>query len=257
MTLLLITVALVSALVTMRLALHAREVAVPELHGRTPAEARRLAEGHGLSAQEDRQYYSATVPEGRIISQTPAAGSVVRRGWNVRFTVSLGPQRVTIPQVIGASQRAAAITLQQRGLDVSVSEVNVPGTTPGQVLAQDPPADATDVAAPKVKLLVAADSAPNAYIMPSFTGRPLGSVALAIKDAGFNLGKVSIADPSAQPPLDAALNPGQPPTPAPSASPAPRSPNGTVPSPAAIVVLQQPAAGQRVVAGTEVRLTVR
>jgi len=257
MTLLLITVAMVSALVTMRLALHAREVKIPDLHGRTPGEARRLAEGEGLLVQEDRQYYSATVPEGRIISQTPTSGSVVRRGWNVRFTVSLGPQRVTIPQVVGASQRAAGITLQQRGLDVSISEINVPGAPAGQVLAQDPPANAADVAAPKVNLLVAADSAPAAYVMPSFIGRPLGSVALAVKDAGFSLGKVTTADQSPQP-ADAAPVPAQaPPQPANTPVAPSTASHAGVPSPAAIVVSQQPAAGQRIVVGAEIRLTIR
>jgi len=236
----------------MRIALHAREVRVPDLHGRTPTEARRLAEQDGLTAQVDRQYYNAAVPEGRVVSQTPVAGSVVRRGWSVSLAVSLGPQRVTIPQVVGQSARAAEITLQQRGLDNSVSEINVPGAVAGQVLAQDPPTNATDVAAPKVTLIVAAQNpVPDAYVMPNFVGRPLGSVAVAIKNAGFTLGKVATADPSASNP---AGSPGQTLQPA----PVPASPSATpAPSAAAVVVSQQPAAGQRIVAGAEIRLTVR
>ena len=73
MALLLVTVALVSALVTMRLAVHGREVEVPDVHGKTPGEALRLAEGSGLSTQIERQYYSPTVPEGRVLSQVPDA----------------------------------------------------------------------------------------------------------------------------------------------------------------------------------------
>ena len=259
MTLLLVTVALVSALVTMRIALHAREVAVPDLRNRTPAEGRRLAEQDGLSAQVDRQYYSATVPEGRIISQSPGAGSIVRRGWNLRFAVSLGPQRVTIPQVVGQSQRAAEITLQQRGLDVVVSEVNVPGAAAGQVLAQDPPANASDVAAPKVNIVVAGPAA-EAYVMPSFVGRPLGSVALTIKNTGFTLGKVTTADQlAANASPTPAATPGQtPPQPGSSAPATPVTPNAAaIPSPAAIIVSQQPIGGQRILAGAEIRLTVR
>lgn len=255
MALLLITVALVSALVTMRMALHAREVRVPDLHARTPSEARRLAEQDGLNAQVDRQYYSATVPEGRVVSQTPAAGSVVRRGWSLSLAVSLGPQRVTIPQVVGQSARAAGITLEQRGLDIAVSEVNVPGASPGQVLAQDPPSNATDVAVPKVSLIVAAEEpVPGAYVMPSFIGRPLGSASLVIQGAGFTLGKVAIDDqsPAASTPP---ATPGQTPSPAPASTIAPAAPNAT--SPGATVVSQQPAAGQRVIAGTEIRLSVR
>ena len=261
MALLLVTVALVSALVTMRIALHAREVRVPDLHGRTPTEARRLAEQDGLNMQVDRQYYSATVPEGRIVSQTPLAGSVVRRGWSLSLAVSLGPQRVTIPQVVGQSARAAEITLQQRGLDIGVSEINVPGATAGQVLAQNPPSNATDVAAPKVNLIIAAQNpAPDAYVMPSFVGHPLGSVALAIKDAGLTLAKVSTADqalPSASPNSDGAGGQTVPPPATAPAVPSGPTPSAAVPSPAAIVVSQQPAAGQRVIAGSEIRLVVR
>lgn len=261
MALLLVTVALVSALVTMRIALHAREGRVPDLHGRTPTEARRLAEQDGLNMQVDRQYYSATVPEGRIVSQTPLAGSVVRRGWSLSLAVSLGPQRVTIPQVVGQSARAAEITLQQRGLDISVSEINVPGATAGQVLAQNPPSNATDVAAPKVSLIVAAQNpVPDAYVMPSFVGHPLGSVALAIKNAGFTLAKVSTADQSPTPAspnvTGAASQTVQPSAAVPPVTAAP-APSGGVPSPAAIVVFQQPAAGQRITGGSEIRLVVR
>ena len=72
MALLLLVVALVSALTTMRLAIQVREVKVPDLRNKTPAEAKRLAELDGLAAQVDSNYYSAIIPEGRVLSQTPA-----------------------------------------------------------------------------------------------------------------------------------------------------------------------------------------
>src|SRR5205823_848470 len=81
---LLLVVALVSALTTMRLAIHVREVKVPDLRNKTPAEAKRVAEENGISAQVDSNYYSAMVPEGRVLSQSPVAGTLVRRGWEDR-----------------------------------------------------------------------------------------------------------------------------------------------------------------------------
>jgi beta-lactam-binding protein with PASTA domain len=262
--LLLITVAMVSALVTMRLAVHGREIEVPDVRGKTPSEARHSAEALSLTTQIYGQYYSASVPEGRVLSQTPAPGTVVRRGWELRLAVSVGPQRVAIPQVVGESQRAASIILQQRGLDSSTSELASAGATAGQVLAQDPPANAVDVAAPKVSLLVAKGS-PPAYLMPSFVGRPLGSVALAIKDAGFVLGKVTVAAADTGNPQPAVAGgdspgPGQSPV---MTAPGNASPQGVIPpppiqpSPASIVVAQQPTAGQKIVAGAEIRLVVR
>jgi beta-lactam-binding protein with PASTA domain len=109
MSLVLVLVAVVSALVAMSLAIHGREVTVPDLQGKSPAEARRIAVDGGLSAQVEREYYSATVPEGKVLSQTPAAGTIVRSGWELRLTVSLGPQRAAIPPGTGQGQPPSSL----------------------------------------------------------------------------------------------------------------------------------------------------
>src|ERR1700724_3096889 len=99
LALVLLVVALVSALTAMRLAIHGHEVAVPDLVGKSAAAARIVAEQSGLELTVERQYYSPTVPEGKILSQLPPAGSQVRRGWRVRVAESLGPQRLLVPNV--------------------------------------------------------------------------------------------------------------------------------------------------------------
>ena len=104
--LVLLVVALVSALTTMRFAIHGREVAVPNLVDKTPVEARRIAEDDGFSVTVEPQYYSATVAAGKILSQAPSPGTLVRRGWEIRVAESLGPQRVQIPNVIGRKASA-------------------------------------------------------------------------------------------------------------------------------------------------------
>jgi beta-lactam-binding protein with PASTA domain len=105
MSLVLVLVAVVSALVAMSLAIHGREVTVPDLQGKSPAEARRIAEDTGLTADVEREYYSTTMPEGKVLSQMPAAGTIVRSGWELRLTLSLGPQRAAIPAVTGQSEQ--------------------------------------------------------------------------------------------------------------------------------------------------------
>ena len=243
MSLVLLIVALTSALVAMRLAIHGSEVKVPDFRGKTPAEARQMAEDSGLNAQIQRQYYSASVPGGRILSQIPDSGTTVRRGWDVRLAVSLGPQRVTIPQVVGASQRAALITIDERGLDVaSTASVQTSDVAAGQVLGQDPPANATDASSPKISLLIAQESAPEAYVMPGFIDQPLGSVSNVLKDAGFSVGKVTLVETAPAAPT--------------AQSAAPITTNVT-PSPAAIIVSQDPAPGQKVVTGSAINFLVR
>jgi eukaryotic-like serine/threonine-protein kinase len=236
----------------MRLAIHVREVRVPDLRNQTPADARRIAEANGLSAQVDSNYYSPTVPEGRVLSQNPAGGTLVRRGWEVRLALSLGPQRVTIPQVVGQSDRAAAITLAERGLQLrSTNNVQLAGAVPGQVIAQDPPANATDVSAPKVSLLVAQAPVPQAFVMPSFIGQPLGTVTITLQKAGFSVGKVTVALPAAPAPGSTApaSEPTTPVTPVNTTQPAA--------TPASIIVSQEPAPGQKVFAGAAINFVVQ
>jgi eukaryotic-like serine/threonine-protein kinase len=253
MGLLLLVVALVSALTTMRLAIKVREVKVPDLRTKTPAEAKRLAELDGLAAQVDSNYYSAIVPEGRVLSQTPAAGTLVRRGWEVRLALSLGPQRVTIPQVVGKSDRAGAISIAERGLQLSsTARIQIAGAEDGQVIAQDPPANATDVSAPKISLLVAQSPSPQAFVMPSFIGKTLGTVTAILQNAGFAVGKVTIAPPaSVPPPANTTATAPQVTAPAAAAIPTPAA------SSASIVVSQDPAPGGKVLAGTAISFVVK
>src|ERR1700757_606119 len=174
LALVLIVVAMLSALTAMRLAIHGQEVTVPPLVGMAPADAERTAAGLGLQMSIERQYYSPQIPEGKIMSQLPSPGTKVRRGWQVRVAQSLGPMRVAIPDVAGESERAAELNIRRRGLEVaSTAEVQMPGRSADQVLAQSPPANASQVAAPKISLLVAGVLGPPAYVMPNFVGQPL------------------------------------------------------------------------------------
>ena len=230
--LVLLVVALVSALTAMRLAIHGHEVAVPDLVGQSPAAARLIAEQSGLELNVERQYYSPAVPEGRILSQLPPAGSQVRRGWAVRVAESLGPQRVAIPNVIGQSERAANINIRRRGLDVgAIAQMQMPDAPDGQILSQAPPPNASGVAAPRISLLVAAPSSPQALVMPSFVGQPLGSATKTVQDAGVRVGLVTMAPP--------------------------REGSTSSPSPASMIVSQNPAAGEKVLAGAAVSFEVR
>lgn len=246
LALVLVVVAMVSGLTAMRFAIHGQEVAVPALVGMNPSEAERAISGLGLQMSIERQYYSQQVPEGRIMSQLPLPGTKVRRGWQLRVAQSLGPTRVAIPDVTGQSEHAAELNIRRRGLDIaSMAQVQATGLPADQVLAQNPTANATQLVAPKISLLVSNGADPQAFVMPSFVGQPLGSASRTLQDNGFKLGNVSVA-PVPEAPADQSGT-GQT---APPAAPA-------QPSPASIIVSQVPGAGQKVPAGTMVSFEVR
>ena len=232
------TIALISALTAMQFAIHGREVAIPKLVGMAPLDAERTAAASGLQLTVERQFYSPDVPEGKIMTQVPPSGAKVRRGWTVRVAQSLGPQRVAIPDLTNGSERAAELNIRRRGFAVGfIAQLNLPDVPQERVASQNPSANASGVAAPKIDLLVSLGPEPAAYVMPNLTGQPLGSATLALQDAGMRIGKVTMQTGT----------PGEQQA-APSAA--------SEPSAASMIVEQVPAPGQKVVAGATVNFEV-
>lgn len=237
---LLLAVALLSAIATMHFAIHGAEVQVPALKGMTIAQARSETAGLGLNLDVDNRYYSGDVAAGHILSQSPAAGTVVRREWQVRVAESLGPQQVDVPNTVGADERIADLELRRAGLDVGapahLPDANAPE---GRVLAQDPPAHALDIAQPTVSLLLAApdEEMPDGYVMPDLTGWLAASAVAALQKAGIPTAPIHFLDVAVAP-----IGVG---------SRAPR-----LPVKPGSVIAQSPAAGARVDQSTIVKLSV-
>ena len=235
MGLILVVVAVMSALTSMSIAIHGRETTVPNFVKLSNAEAERLALTSGLQIDLEGQFYSSDIAEGRVVSQVPAPGTRVRRGWRVRLAQSLGAQRVAIPDLLGQSPRAAELNIRQRGLELgTVAQVQLRDAPPQQIIAQSPPPNAQGILSPKVSVLVAAEPEAQSYIMPSFVGRPLSEVAGRIEQAGFKIGHVYNADAQPQSSL----------------------PSTTLGSLPPVVLKQSPAAGQRVTPDTPIELQV-
>lgn len=243
--LLLAVVAMTSAVITMHFAIHGAEVSIPDLRGLSVADAGQRAAGKGLSLHVENKLYSDDVPAGRVANQSPLPGAMVRRGWRVWLTESLGPQKLAIPDALGKDQRFATIAIRQAGLQVgTVATILQPNAQPGSVVSQSPAPDASGVASPIVNLLVVApEAAPQtspAYVMPDLQGQLFTAAALSLAHAGLQLAPLKTQDarmPSAAPPGSAA--PAAPPT-----------------APAGTIVAQNPPAGFRVDATTPIQLTV-
>jgi len=240
LVMILIAVGLGSAILTMHFAIHGAEVQVPSLKGMTVAEARSQTTGLGLNLEVDNRYYASDVAPGHILTQSPPAGTVVRREWRVRVAESLGPQKVEVPDTVGVDQRVAALKLRRVGLAVgATASLPYAGEPEGTVLAQDPPAHAQGIAGPSINLLVAApvDSAPDGFVMPDLTGVPIVAAQVQLDRVGLKGPPPTFVDVYV-PPVGSASTPPKPPI-------APGS-----------VVAQQPPPGARVDQNTPVRLAV-
>lgn len=234
--LVLIIVALASTLISMRFAIHGREVSVPDFRGMMPNEAERRAFERGLDLVRSDHFYSATVPAGRIVSQQPEPGTRVRRGWRVQAAESLGAQMIDIPAVVGMSPRAAEIDIRRRGLELGASaEIPTASAAPLSIIAQTPSPGAHGVASPRISLLYAAPEPEPAYVMPDLTGMSLTDATALVTSSGLKTMSVSTIVVTNTPD---ALSTGES--------------RSQIPS----VVGQTPPAGSRVTPGTQVSLQV-
>lgn len=196
-----VAVALLFAILTTRLSIHASVEVVPDLKDMTMEEAQKALNKANLNFSIENRFYSATVPSGHVLSQSPLAGAKVRSGWHVRVTESTGPQKVSIPDTSGLSARDAAMAVRRSLLELgTVAHLPAPGQSE-LVLAQTPPPNAEGVDKPQVSVLLSAPEAGGAseWVMPALTGLPLREAQKRVASAGLKLVAIGPAAPAPAP----------------------------------------------------------
>jgi beta-lactam-binding protein with PASTA domain len=245
------TLFVLCAFAAMRIAIHGREVTVPNLAGLSDSDAADVLNKLGLNLSVENRFYATAVPANHVLSQSPIPGAHVRRGWQIRVTESLGTQQVPVPDVTGQDEHPATMMLKRLQLDLG-TVAHLPAPSPaGVVLAQSPPPNTTGLDGPRVAILVADDEdapASVGYVMPSIVGLTLSTAQSRLCVAGLH-----IATPSASEsvvPDVAPLDPSAPPDPAiPPTIVVPHGPNSVITS-------QSPLPGHRVSRADSIHVTL-
>ena len=108
---------------------------VPSLGGMTADAAKTAIEALGLVATPT-EAFSDTVAEGQIISQQTNEGTILHRGDTVAYTVSKGPEKIAVPDVVGRQRQEARTILENAGF--TVQEEAILGGFFGTVRQTDP-----------------------------------------------------------------------------------------------------------------------
>ena len=185
--------------IAMRVAVRARQVAVPDLVGKSIDDATNLASALDLQLRiDDARRPDPKVPAGFVLGQDPASGSTVRRQRSVRVWVSAGAHIARAPSLLGETQRSAEIRVAQEGLMIgTVSEIRSALYPPDVVVAQDPP-PTTQTA--EIRLLVNRGEDRATYVMPDLIGLNGDRAADLMRVRGFRVSITSQSSASAIPP---------------------------------------------------------
>jgi serine/threonine-protein kinase len=220
----LLAVAFLSAITAIRMAIQGREVEIPKLVGLKAGDAQTMLAARRLGMKIADRVYNA-LPSDYVVRQSPPAGTRVKVMQRAHVVLSLGPQNVAVPALVGQSARVARIELLRAGLQVGeISAVYFSDRELDEVVQQNPPPQASNTGSPRVNLLVSQGERPAEYVMPDLAGLPLADAQRRIGVVGLHLTKVSF-------------------------SPFSLLPKGTVSA-------QLPVRGAKIVAGTNIELQV-
>ena len=126
---------------------------VPQLVGSTTVNAVAEAEKLGLIVQLEP--VASTLPEGRVLAQSPQAGNELRKGQVIILQVSQGGTLHTVPDVKGKTLAEAQEEIKSQGFALGdVIKVTEPNIKAGIVIAQSPSAPASVASGKKIDLLV-------------------------------------------------------------------------------------------------------
>jgi serine/threonine-protein kinase len=179
-----------SAFLTMRAILSSQEVSVPRLVNERLIDASARAAERQLLVKVEGRRHDARIAAGRIAAQEPEAGATLKSQRSVRVWLSVGPQRIRVPDVLGQSLRSARLAFEQAQLPVEhVVEVYDPAPE-GTVVVQRPPAGEADALAGGVALLVSRGPAGGDYVMPDLIGRDAATIVEALRRAGLKVADV-------------------------------------------------------------------
>ncbi|GAC1664679.1 MAG: hypothetical protein NVS9B4_20200 [Candidatus Acidiferrum sp.] len=161
--------AFLSAITAMRIAIHGREVTMPNLVGKSVSEANHLLNSKGLVLRVADRIYS-DLPINIVVRQTPSAGLQMKVSQQAHVVLSLGQRQLTIPSLEGTTLRMSRIGLLRAGLQLGeVSSVVAPDQPADMVLIQNPKAG-TGAATPRVDLLVSQAPREPSFVMPHLIG---------------------------------------------------------------------------------------
>ena len=160
---------------------------VPDLRGLGLVSARERLAGAGLELGPVDSLMHPSATQGLILGQAPLPGQVARPGSPVRVTLSLGPQRRAVPDVVGLQEARARIVLETSGFLVSIDTTDAEAPR-GRVVDVSPPPESMIAVPSQVRLVVS--TGPPTIAMPLVLGMEEDEAVLLLDSLGLVVSEI-------------------------------------------------------------------
>ena len=114
---------------------------VPNLIGKYYSQLEEIKELDDLQINIAGKAFSDTAPRGTICAQSVEAGKEVEKDTKIDITISLGPSKIKIADVLGLEPDQAKLELLKQGFlfeNIEVIEKYDSDSEPGKIISQEP-----------------------------------------------------------------------------------------------------------------------
>lgn len=168
--------------VTLKVSRGPDTIDVPAVDGDTAEIAKAALQNAGLVVGRTIEQNHDSVPAGKVVRTSPRAGQNVPKGSEVNVYVSIGPEQVAVPNVVGFTQADAEAELAAAGFATAVTEQESGDAEPGEVLSQSP--GGGENAAPRSTVALVVAKAPPVSV-PDVRGQSADDARAALEALGL------------------------------------------------------------------------
>lgn len=158
-------------------------IRVPDVVGmkRTDAEAQLVQ--LGLKMKVAGEEMNAGQPKDTVLTQDPTRDSKLAKGGTVSVTISLGPELVTVPNVVGMGRDQGASAVEAAGLKVGEVTEAFSSQPRGRIASQDPKAETRVPKDSAVNFVLS--RGPEMTVVPRVTGMTSEQATEQLKNSGL------------------------------------------------------------------------
>ncbi len=169
-----VAIALVLAAFTFLLYMSPANKTVPDVSGKTVAEARAIIEDQDLQVGDEKEEYSDSVLEGYVIRTNPNAGAQKKENGKIDLVVSKGPSTFEMRDYTGMSRENAENDLKTNyklsSKFISIEEVETNEVKPGIVIEQSPTAGQKYDLTSNTKVVLKVSKESNSIELQNYVG---------------------------------------------------------------------------------------
>lgn len=162
-----------------------KQVRIADVSALSPADAEAQLTADGFEVVQ-REQASDTVASDAVIGTRPPAGNELAEGSRVVLLVSTGPETVPVPDVVSKTEDVAKADLAAAGFDPVVVEEESDTVEKGEVIRQEPAAQAQRRKGTKVIITVSLGQ--ELVQVPSLRAKSLIEATALLEEAGLLVG---------------------------------------------------------------------